>query len=114
MTEEEEARETESSMLRPDLWVQLPVGGAAGGQQEDGAEGGDGEEQAGEAEPEGRSRHLPPLLDIREVEDTRRCAMGLTEHLVVAERHYKCATSDLQETYLTTCAEHHRQLCSGE
>lgn len=90
--------------MRSDLQIQLPIRDTAGGQQEDWTERGDGKEQAGEAEPEGGSSHLPPPLDIWKVNNARRCPLGLTEHLVVADRQNKIITSDLQEAYLTTHA----------
>lgn len=58
--------------MRTDLRVQFPIRDTASSQQEDWAEGGDSEEQAGEAESERGSRCLPPPLDIRKVNDARR------------------------------------------
>lgn len=63
------------------LWVQLLIGDAAGGEKQDGGEGGDAAEQAEEWGPECGSRSLPPLLYVGDVEDAGRRPLGLTEHL---------------------------------
>lgn len=63
------------------LGVELLEADAAGGEEEDGGEGGDALQEAEERSSERRPRRLPPLLDVREVEDAGRRALGLQEHL---------------------------------
>lgn len=63
------------------LWIQLLKGDAAGGEEEDGGEGGDAGEQAEERGPQRRPRCLPPLLDVGDVEDAGRRPLSLAEHL---------------------------------
>lgn len=54
---------------------------AAGGEEQDGAEGGDAVQQAEEGGPERGPRRVPPLLDVGDVEDAGGRPLGLTEHL---------------------------------
>lgn len=49
---------------------------------EDGGEGRDAAQQAEEGCPQCRPRSVPPLLDVRYVEDAGRRPLGLTEHLI--------------------------------
>ena len=52
-----------------------------GGQQQYGGEGRDGAQQAEEGGPQGRPHGLPPLSDVRDVQDTGRSPLCLQKHL---------------------------------
>lgn len=65
------------------LWLHVFIRDAAGGEEEDGREGGDAVQQAEEGGPQLRSGRLPPLLDVWDVEDAGRCSPGLPEHLLM-------------------------------
>lgn len=71
------------------LWVQLLVGEAAGGEEEDGREGGDAAQQAKKRGPQCWSCRVPPLLNVRDVEDAGRCSFGLAENLIKEDSFFE-------------------------
>lgn len=78
------------------------MGDAAGGEEEDGGEGGDAIQQAEEGGPERGSCGLPPLLDVGDVEDAGRRPLGLTEHLRGAENGGGLLVGQLRLSWINT------------